>query len=259
MKSERRHELQHNELANWLAKSSKTIKPYQNIILAAVVAVFVAILGYTLLSRNAASRTSQAWDELNAVIHSGDPTKLAKITEDYPNTSVGTTAALMAADNHLREGCERLFVSKATAQHELGKAVDLYHVVLQQGQLPLELERATYGLARAQEAKGDLESAAKLYGDLAAKWPDGTYATAANQRLQDLKRPATKRFYDQFAHFDPKPAFTGKPGEQPPFDLKSLPTDGPPSVSNLKLDTKAKSDGKGPVDEKKAPEKPAKK
>jgi predicted negative regulator of RcsB-dependent stress response len=257
MKSERRHELQHNELAEWLARSSETIKPYQNIILAAVVAVLVAVLGYTLWSRDAANRTSQAWDELNVVVNSGDPAKLTKITEDYPNTNVGTTAAIVAADGHLREGCERLFVNKATAQQELAKAIELYRLVIEQGQMPLELERATFGLARAQEAKGDLALAEKLYGEVAAKWPNGTFAAAATQRLQDLKRPTTKRFYDQFAHFDPKPAFTGKPGEKPTFDLNSLPSEGPPSVSGMKLDTK--SDSKAKVDEKKPPEKPAKK
>ncbi len=260
MKSERRHELQHNELAVWLIKSFETIKPYQNIILAAVAAVFVAVLGYTLWSRDAASRTAQAWDELNVVVQSRDPAKLVRIIEEYPNSSVGTTAAIVAADSHLEAGCERLFVNKALAQQELTKAVELYHLVLQQGQMPLELERATFGLARAEEAKGDLESAEKFYGEVAAKWPNGTFAAAATQRLQDLKRPATKRFYDQFAHFDPKPAFTGKPGEGPAFDLNSLPSDGPPSVSGLKLDTKEdKSSGKGPADAKKTPEKPGKK
>jgi predicted negative regulator of RcsB-dependent stress response len=260
MKSERRHELQHNELAVWLVKSFETIKPYQNLILAGVAAVFVVMLGYTLWSRDAASRTSLAWDELNAVVQSRDPAKLAKISEEYPNSSVGTTAAIVAADNHLAEGCERLFVNKALAQQELTKATELYHLVLQQGQLPLELERATFGLARAEEAKGDLESAEKLYGEVAAKWPNGTFAAAANGRLQDLKRPTTKRFYDQFAHFDPKPAFTGKPGERPDFDLNSLPSDGPPSVSGLRLDTKeANPGGKGPAEAKKSPEKPAKK
>ena len=54
MKSERRHELQHNELATWLIKSAEAIKPYQNIILAAVVVVLVGLLGYTLWLRDAA-------------------------------------------------------------------------------------------------------------------------------------------------------------------------------------------------------------
>jgi tetratricopeptide (TPR) repeat protein len=261
MKSERRHELQHNALAEWLINSFKTIQPYQNLILAAVAAVLVAVLGYTLWSRDAASRTSQAWDQFNAVLQSRDPAKLAKLTEEYPNTPVGTTAAVVAADGHLQEGCERLFVNKALAQQELTKAIELYHLVLQQSQTPMQLERATFGLARAQEAKGDLETAEKLYGEVAARWPNGTFFAAANERLQDLKRPATKRFYDQFAHFDPKPAFTGKPGEKPAFDMKSLPNDGPPSVSDLKLDTKPaeKTGGKAEAETKKAPEKPAKK
>jgi tetratricopeptide (TPR) repeat protein len=260
MKSERRHELQHNELAEWLVNAFETIKPYQNIVLAAVAAILVAVLGYTLWSRDVASRTSQAWDQFNAVLQSRDPAKLMKLTEEYPNTPVGTTAAVVAADDHLQEGCERLFVNKALAQQELTKAIDLYHLVLQQSQMPMQLERATFGLARAQEAKGDLETAEKLYGEVAAKWPNGTFAAAANDRLQDLKRPATKRFYDQFAKFDPKPSFTGKPGEKPAFDMKSLPSDGPPSVSDLKLDANAeKAGGKAEAETKKAPEKPAKK
>ena len=44
MKSERRHELQHNELAEWLAKSAQAIKPYQNIIFAAVVLVLIGVV-----------------------------------------------------------------------------------------------------------------------------------------------------------------------------------------------------------------------
>ena len=41
MKSERRHELQHNELAEWLFKAGEQLKPYQNLILAAVVVLVV--------------------------------------------------------------------------------------------------------------------------------------------------------------------------------------------------------------------------
>ena len=41
MKSERRHELQHNELADWLIKAGQQIKPYQNAMLAGAVALFI--------------------------------------------------------------------------------------------------------------------------------------------------------------------------------------------------------------------------
>ena len=259
MKSERRHELQHNELAEWLAKSVASIRPYQNMILTAVVVFLVAALGYTLWSHEVASRSSQAWDEFNTALGSRDTAKIAKIIEQYPNTAVGNIAAIMAADGHLSEGCDRLFVNKAIATQELTKAGELYRAVREQATLPWLLERATYGLGRAEEAKGNLEPAKALYEEIAEKWPNGTFATAASQRLQDLKRPATKRFYDDFAHFDPKPAFSGKTGEPPAFDLNSLPNEGPSSVSDLKLDTKEKSSDKKPVEQKKPPEKAGKK
>lgn len=248
MKSERRHELQHNELAEWLAKSVETIKPYQNILLTALAAVLIAVLGYTWWSRESAAQATQAWDELNAVIESGNVTKLAQVIDDYPDTNVAYTAAVVLADSHLGEGCARLFISKAPAQDELSKAIKRYDSVRQQCQTPSLLERATFGLARAKEAKGDLGPAEKLYEEIAAKWPGGAYSAAASQRLADLKRPATKRLYDQFARFDPKPAFSGALGERPSFDPNSLPSDAPAdmlgTISELKLDGNDKGQGK---------------
>ena len=47
MKSERRHELQHNALVDWMTQTGKTLKPYQNIILSAVVIGLVTFAAYT--------------------------------------------------------------------------------------------------------------------------------------------------------------------------------------------------------------------
>jgi hypothetical protein len=249
MKSERRHELQHNELAEWLFSTAKAIKPYQNVLLAAALLVVVALASYTVWSRMAAAQTAQAWDEVNAAIESGDVARLAKVVEDYPNSNVAHMAALVLADSNLGQGCNQLFTNKAAAQQELTRAIELYQLVLGQSQVPSLLERATFGLARAKESKGDAEhidQAERLYEEIATKWPNGTFAVAARQRLNDLKRPATKTVYDLFAHFDPKPAFSpqpgGKPqpGEKPSFDLNNLPPEGstytPETTFNLKLD-----------------------
>lgn len=198
MKSERRHELQHNLLADWLATWAERLKPYQNIVLSAVLLAVVALAGYVLWSRESASRTTQAWDELNAAVDSRDPTALAKVIEDHPDTGVADLAALVSADERLAEGCRQLFVSKATAQNELNKAIELYSLVRGHYGLPAQQERATFGLARAKEAKGDasdIDEAMKLYEEV-AKQPNGAFAAAAAQRLEDLKRPATKELYD---------------------------------------------------------------
>ena len=260
MKSEERHRLQQNQLADWIGKSITTIKPYQNSILIAVLLVVVGMVAYTVWSRVSAAENTEAWDELNAALESGNIAKLAKVREDRPNTHAAHVAAVVEADYNLADGCNRLFVSKAVANQELAKAVELYRTVLDQSRNSSLLQRATFGLARAREAKGELERAMELYQEVSTKWPDGAFAVAAARRLDDLKRPATKRLYDRFAKFDPKPAYSsesGLPGQRPNFDLNSLPSEGPiPPINttfDLKLDDKGKAKAKDKEETPKAP------
>lgn len=252
MKSERRHELQHNELAEWLIKSIESVKPYQNLILVVVVIGVVGLGSYKWWSWNTSHQTALAWDELNASLTNGNLDNLMKVVETYHDTSAGRTATILAADFHLGGGCDQLFVNKAPAQQELSKAAELYESEMNPHLTPTLLERATFGLARAKESKGDLPSAEQYYHEIVKKWPNGAYAGAAEQRLNDLVRPETKRMYDDFAHFDPKPAFSKEPagpGDLPNFDEKSLPDDRPanaPKTSDdLKSDSSNKAKGKG--------------
>jgi hypothetical protein len=249
MKSERRHELQHNALADWLAQTILAIQPYQNIILTAVTAVVVVMLGYTWWSHQAAAQSTQAWDDMNVVLESGNVPKLTKIIDEYPDTNVAQMAAVVSADYYLGQGCERLFVNKASAQDELNKAIKLYESVRQGSRVPEMIqERAAFGLARAKEAKGELASAERLYEEVVTTWPRGAFASAASQRAIDLKRPATKRLYDDFRNFEPKPVFSGTPGERPAFDFDSLPKEGPIDLPETTFDAsvggKAKEKGK---------------
>jgi hypothetical protein len=244
MKSERRHELQHNELAEWLAKTTLAVRPYQNMIVAAVLLVVAVVVGYTLWSRMAAGETANAWNAVSMALDTGEVPSLAKVVEDYPNTSAAHMAGVVLADNYLASGCNRLFSNKATALDELNKAIRLYEAVRADSRLPSLIERATFGLARAKESKGDAESIAQaeqLYAEVVANWPEGAYTAAAGERLADLKRPATKELYDAFAKFDPKPAFSA-PADKPEFDESSLPKEEmPPAAGKTpKSETKDK-------------------
>ena len=78
MKREERHKLQHNELADWLANAIETLKPYQNVILAAVVAVILAAAVYAWISHASEAKTAEAWDKLNNGLESGNPSSLTK-------------------------------------------------------------------------------------------------------------------------------------------------------------------------------------
>lgn len=235
MKSERRHELQQNLLADWLGRQIQAIKPYQNVILLVVAAVFVVAALYGWWSRQTGRTAAEAWGRLiEATLLSGagelNPTEYVAVEEQYPNTAAADCAAVVAGDLHLTYGCDLLFVNKATANQELRKAEENYSRVLEHSRVASLRERATFGLARAAEARGDLEKAMAYYEQIPRDWPEGAYVEASRRRLADLKRPATQAMYDRFAKFDPKPAFSdapGTPGQRPAFDLDSLPEDGP--------------------------------
>jgi hypothetical protein len=211
MKSERRHELQHNELAEWLFRAGQRVKPYQNLILAVVVALAVALVGWTIWSRTAAARAATAWNELTGGLQNDSLDTLTRVAETYPNTPVGQMASLVTADFQLAEGCKQRFINRVFAQRALNTAINLYSAALRDCRSPSLLERATFGIARAKEAQGDLEAAAKYYGDIVTKWPEGAFAAAAKQRLADFKQRETKMMFDSLASFDPSPSFSDRP------------------------------------------------
>ncbi len=234
MKRERRHELQHNELAQWIIKTYGYIQPYANAILGVIVLVLLAVAAWTWWSRQSAAQQAAAWNELYIAQANGNPGEIMEVVENNPDRRVGHWAAVVAGDMYLASGCQQLFTSKATAAQDLRKAVESYLMVLEQSQTPMLRERATFGLGRAYEAlsatrqgQGELDDAIEQYQTLVDEWPDGAYTQIARQRLQDLQRSATKQFYDKFAQYDPKPAFTeqqpGTPGEKLPFNTDALP------------------------------------
>ncbi|MDD4269346.1 MAG: hypothetical protein GXY25_12230 [Pirellulaceae bacterium] len=232
MRSERRHELHRNALAKWLIQSWETVKPYLNLILIGVIVAMLAFLGYTWVSGSSASKEANAWDAVFLAMGAGNASELERTVEQYPKTTAAEWAAVVAGDLYLQAGCEELFTTKATAADELQRALDKYKSVLAKSRAPVVRERATYGLARTYEAmagarqsQGDLDLAAEHYEKVAQEWPDGAYAAEAARRAAALKQLGTRKFYDAFAAWEPKPAFTSPEGMDKidlPFDDASL-------------------------------------
>lgn len=232
MKRERRHELHRNALADWLIKSWEMIKPYLNAVLIGVIVLMLAVLAYTWMSGSSASKEANAWDSVFLAMGAGNTSELERTVEQYPKTIAADWAAVVAGDLYLQAGCEELFRTKATAADELQRALDKYKVVLANSREAVVRERATYGLARTYEAmagarqsQGDLDLAAEHYEKVAKEWPDGAYAAEAARRAAELKRLTTRKFYDAFAAWEPKPAFTAPEGMDKinlPFDDSSL-------------------------------------
>ncbi|OHB70169.1 MAG: hypothetical protein A2V70_12955, partial [Planctomycetes bacterium RBG_13_63_9] len=231
MKSQRRHELQKNELADWLAGVVTAIKPYQNAILGVVLLVAVAGVVYSWWNRDSAREVAAAGDLFYDALSQPqpDPVDFQDLAEQYPGTKLADWAATMAGDTHLAIGCGQLFDDKAVANQELQDAMDCYTQVCDNTESPTLRERATFGLARALEAQGkDLDKAVERYREVTEKWPHGAYAAMAARRAKDLQRPSTRQMYDRFARFNPKPPTPDLPGglDDPfSFDPSSLPDD----------------------------------
>lgn len=235
MKSERRHELEHNELADRVVGLVNVIKPYSNHILITLLVVALGLAGYTMWIRGAQAETTASWDEMLASMTSGKPSDLELTADAHPNTEVGFLARTLAGDIRLAEGCNLVFQSKSQANQELEKAIDNYRLVIEDCRIPDIVARARYGLGRAYETQGDSKKATEAYKEVFEKHPDGVFAELARERFEQLGRPETKDFYLRFAIYKPKgedaPANgdSGTVGEKPSFRLEDIPELGKPA------------------------------
>jgi len=230
MKGERRHELEQNQLADWLAQKIEAVKPYTNWILGTLLLLAVGGTWYSISSRQATALEGEGWDQLYAALAAGEhsPGELEEIVAEYDGTPLAHWAATLAGDLRLDLGCKYLFFNKPTANQELRDAEGHYRTVFEQSSSSMLRERATYGLARTLEAQGNLEKAIERYDEVGTKWPNGAYAKAAATRSKDLQKESTKTFYDRFSKFDPQPPAAGDSGgaaARLPFDIDSLPDD----------------------------------
>jgi len=218
MKSERRHELQHNELADWMVTLGTTLKPYANLLLGAVLVLAIVGVGWTFVARQSSKEAARAWEDFYAAMANGSFAELNNIAEDYPEAEAAQWARVTLGDLRLREGCSALFTSRAEANEELDKARKSYEAALAATSNPAIRQQANFGLARAWEAQGKLDRATEFYDKLAKI--DGPYAAVAQARIKALASPAIRSFYDEFAEFDPKPAY--QPGPLGSLGLDNL-------------------------------------
>ena len=237
MKSERRHELQHNALADWLESTGKSIQPYLNHIFLVGLIVVIALLGYTWWSRTSTAEKSEAWNEYYLGLDTNDPEALNNVIENFKNSTAANMASALTGDFRLNRGGFQIFQNKATGELELTKAMRSYESTLRGAKNPMLLARATFGLGRANESKCELDEAERFYREVVANWPDSAYALMARERLDDLERLETKKFYDDFrSKFDADSKFSEEldiPAQAPAFDPRNVPEEMPADLPDL--------------------------
>jgi hypothetical protein len=224
MKSERRHELQHNDLAEWILKSYEGIAPYKNTILGVTLLVIVLAISISLWHSHNLSQSGEAWGSLGVPvfqpIFADDRTipEMERTVQNYPRQPAAEWAAVFAGDTCLMMGTNRIMTNKVGAEYQtqkraaiemLKQALDRYNKALETLTIPGAREQAMFGKARAVESLIDNETkpdeAIAAYEDLNKAFPNGMFKALAIQRLEQLKKPDTLKFYTALARYVPKP------------------------------------------------------
>jgi hypothetical protein len=239
MKSERRHELQHNALAIWVIQTYKTVEPYLKQALIVVAVLVICFSVWNIWHTSSARSVAASWGDIYNATAGGlggmsSLGELEDVAEKQGSQEVGLVAAVSAGDARLNMGCWQLFSNRAEAAMELDKAETLYTQAISGSREPWLNSRALYGRARTFEALGVVQGAEALtkavadYEQLVKAWPDSPYATDAARRAAQLKSADGKAFYEKFAAYKPKPPKTKAVGDLPdlPFDSSVLPDDG---------------------------------
>jgi tetratricopeptide (TPR) repeat protein len=234
MKAQHRHELQTNQLAQWLEDGIERLKPYARAIVGVLVALAIVMAVYAYLGIVQRRTEMAASDQLIAGLNSPTPGELQAAMDEYRGTQPAVIAQLVLAERLLDNGSDALFTDKQAGRGNLFKAAEAFVVVEKEAKDPMLRGWALYGLGRAHESMGDLDRAHEDFQRLIKEYPEGSLTDAARAHLTRLDQPGVKDFYDWFAKQDPRPPAAanepGVPGLKPSFNLDEPQTGSPGDV-----------------------------
>jgi hypothetical protein len=253
MKSERRHELQHNDLAEWAVKTYESVLPYRNSIIIGTLLVAIVAIGLSIWRSRAQAQAAESWNTVEmpeAIIYPvySSPeyvNRMDQYLQKYSGTPAGDWARILAADTYLSFGESLLMSSKEQAEKALGLALDAYKASLNSSDWMIR-QRAMFGTAKILETQGKLADATAAYQKMNEEYPQGMYKAVADQRIERLGKPDTAEFYQALAQFTPKPPKESPAKESPRGKLEgigSLPEN--PEEPALTPPTKPGSSGSG--------------
>jgi tetratricopeptide (TPR) repeat protein len=204
MKAERRHELKHNQLADWLEARIEGIRPHATGILLGLALLAAIILASAFYFSGETHASASAWSAYFDAFNDRDP---QRVLQDLATKQSGSKAAWWAqaalGDMNLSEGTSLLYSDRKEAQKRLEAAEAAYKQV-EQADDPMLKSRARLGLARVYESLFKPDDARKYYEQVAASEKDsplGKQAAADAKRLKDSREIA---FLDWFATQTPK-------------------------------------------------------
>lgn len=205
MKTDRRHELQTNVLADWIGKHLQQVQGYSKTILAVILLVIAAAVGGTFLVQGQSARSQAGWNQFFLAFGERDPEALEIVATANQGTTAGVWARLAEADLKLDEGIRDLYTNRDNAKKNLAEAERNYLAVDMAGTSPLLRERAWFGLGQVYESLAELDKAKQYYGKLVSNSPTSALGKEAKVRSDALSDESMAKWYNWFANQTPRP------------------------------------------------------
>lgn len=229
MKSDERHQLEQNELADWVARLGVTARPYLPYAAAILAVAFLAAMGYSFWSSSAEAREHEAWEEF---FGAKNPEQLRIVIDRYPNSQAAPYSQLRIADFEFQDAKAKLVNDYGAAISGLSKAVDLYRELADGRASPIQVkQQASMAMAETLESKGSLTEAKEAYQRVASNYAGSAEAALAEQRLKELDSPEARQFYTKLKDYKPPVPSTNLPAKSGERDLKGLEDERPPVVT----------------------------
>ena len=223
MKSQHRHELETNWLAQHTATFIERWRPYVPTIVGVLVAAAVLLFGYSFISTSTSQRESEAWNTYNQAVSGMIPNlpQLREAAAEYPDSPMQQWADITWADGQVWMASRAFIQNRRAAMEALNFAEGMYMSLLAESDDRRLANRAHYGLGRVFELRGDLDRAREEYLKV-----DGDFKPLAEHRAEELAKTKVKETYEWLATAEaPRrtaPAGPGTPGQRPEFSAGDL-------------------------------------
>lgn len=204
MKAERRHELKHNELSDWLGERMEWLQPHATGIVLGIVLLAVILIASAWYWGGKNQASSRAWSRYFEAFNDREPQKsLEALAADQSGSKAAWWALLTVADMQLGQGATLLYSNRAEAQKQLDQAKASF-LRVEAADDPLLKTRARLGLAKVYESLFMPDEALKYYEQVAAAEKDSAIGKSAAESATRLKSQEKSEFFAWFAKQTPK-------------------------------------------------------
>ncbi|TWT29820.1 tetratricopeptide repeat protein [Blastopirellula retiformator] len=211
MKSERRHELQKNDLEQVLEKGMEQMGPQAKIVAGVVIAILVAGIAVTWFQYQNKMARASGWGELftaSALMGQQDAQMtpaLEAVGSAYHGRPAGAWAELFLGYDLYRQGLEKYFTQPDDAKLDLERSIKAFENARNAADVPELKQRAMWGIGQSSEVlatKESLQTATETYEKLSSQFPESPFGKWAGERLELLKSKGTEEFYTWYSEQD---------------------------------------------------------